>query len=488
MSQTYFSRASLPIWIVTLALVFVVAIVAVAALAGTSTIGSGYVLENAQALALAHAGLEWYLENLKSDVDWTSPEAVRITRSFGDGEFQIVSRQVISLVQRFTSEGRVIAPDGNVISRRMSVTAEKISPAFLFALFHGLDSGSANPLRILDTKIKGDVWTHGSVVIEGTTTVDQGKIYVASENKVTGSVVPFKVISNPRPVVPVIDRAHYAGLMDTYDAVINSASGKKDINQTSDLVLTGNTIATNNFVTAGNITISGTGTIVSFRDINLHSGNEANRTTLTINPYGGDILLLSGGDLDVAIDGGGSEVVIYKETGGTGICRLYSRGRTDGTQAIDVRGPETQLHGVAVYARRSIRIRQGAHVDNGSQLFCDLAESNQINQIELSDSGTWVEGAVISTGRSDVNLHIVNGASVTGPVYSYAEGLTSCAELNNCNIQGSVVVSRLCVSTDNSVNLVRSATIAYDAEAVSSALPEGFEGYVIKRPKSWDGL
>ena len=124
-------------------------------------------LQATQALALANAGAQWYLEGLENDTDWTNETTQ--TLSLGAGSFTISIVSAAEKVVRFTSTGTVISNlTGTGLKRTVTTTARKLPSAFRFAVFQGTDPGTdfditqkgANP-----STITGDVLSIGSLTV-----------------------------------------------------------------------------------------------------------------------------------------------------------------------------------------------------------------------------------------------------------------------------------------------------------------------------------
>ncbi|MBI4431277.1 MAG: hypothetical protein HY587_06170 [Candidatus Omnitrophica bacterium] len=474
--------------IIVLLLFIGMAAVVSSSLVGTGNIGGANVVQSAQALAAAHAGKEWYLEQIQGDPDWTTNEAALTNNALGTGFFDISVASRIPTRIIFTSTGRVINPEGLTVRRRMTVTARKLPPAFQFALFEGSNTGVQFDIPDVvgnTCVITGDSWFRGSDVNLRAGSTHNGIIYVPNSALVTGCSGSCSAKSVPPPLLtmPVISTTPYTSLMDSYDTTIGSSTCAGTTTQSVNLTLTGNTITSCNFTTSGAITISGTGTIVARQNLNLHTGAAG---SLTVTPAGGDIRFLAGRNLTV---GTTVPVTLNKEALGPGVCRLYSRaGNSAATpggntgQLVDIIGANTQIHGAHIYARRRIQIRAGSDVDQASVLFIWRADSNTNNQIIITATGSTVNGSVLSMGRNNPNLQIISGASVTGLVYSFDTGNNGRIALNNCTITGSVVADRY-LGDD-----IRRATITYSPASFPDPLPEGFDGFVMKEPDSWDGL
>ncbi len=457
-------------------------------LIGTGNIGGSNVIQGGQALAAAQAGEEWYMEKLQHDTDWTN-EVDMNNNALSPGSpalFDIDVTSVSATRVIFTSTGRVVNPENLTIRRRMSVTAWKLSPAFQFALYQGGNPGATLSIRTTSV-INGDMWSSASVDVQAGNSVTNGTVYVPTGQTVSGTgTFVSKIMPLPSLTTPGFTTTTYTTLMNSFDTIIDAANlaGAGDVNQSTNLVLAGNTVQARDFNTSGTITISGNGTIVAWRNMQLHTGAGG---SLTVSPSGGNIRFIAGRNLTVG-RAAGSLPTITMNTGDSGksICILYSRAQTATSQMVDILGSSTLLHGVKIYARRRIVIESSADLDQTSLLYVERASSTTSNQIDITDSGTSVAGSIISLGQNTENLRIRNSASATGLVFSNDTGGTGRLELNSCTVTGSVV-GNLYRSGGNNDRVI-TANVTYNSTVIPDPPPEGFDNFVMKKPDSWDGL
>ncbi len=468
-------------------------------LVGTGNIGGANVVQSAQALSIAHAGKEWYLEQIQGDPDWTTNEAT-LTNALGAGFFDIsVASRILTRII-FTSTGRVVNPEGLTIRRRMSVTAWKLPTAFQFALYQGTDPGVNLSIQNTST-INGDVYSRGSVTVAAGSQVNNGTVYVPAANdppgdpaETVGGAGTFtaKIMPLPALTMPAITTTAYTTRMGIYDGVIpdvNPPGGNLTINPPS-YVVAGTVIADNintNTVN-GTLNITGCGRLVAWQNINLNRTASAVARTLNVNPTCGDIEFLAGDNLNV---GHPTDLDISVNMNvGTGVGVLYSQAQGANTNQVLIEGPNTRLHGVRIYARRRITIQSNADVDQVSLLYVNRAATTANNQIDIVGTGitgqTIVNGSIISLGQNVENLRIQTNASVTGLVYSFDTGGTGRLVLNTCTVIGSVVAPLYRSAGIN--DQIRAATVTYDATVLPDPPPEGFDTFVMKKPDSWDGL
>ena len=122
------------------AVVIVMLIVASLALVLASFMSSGGItaitdMQSEQAFYIAHAGMEWYLEQLQGDSDWSKGNpvvpAVKTNQVFDAGTFSITysnnSKNAIDIV----GIGKVTAWDGNTVQRVISCHVVRGTPLLI---------------------------------------------------------------------------------------------------------------------------------------------------------------------------------------------------------------------------------------------------------------------------------------------------------------------------------------------------------------------
>ena len=116
-----------------IAVTIVMLIVAALALLVASFMSSGNIsaitdMQSEQAFYIAQAGMEWYLEQLQNDNNWSSAPTVKTNQVFGVGTFSITfsnnSRNAINIV----GTGTVTAWDGNTVQRVISCHVDRGTP------------------------------------------------------------------------------------------------------------------------------------------------------------------------------------------------------------------------------------------------------------------------------------------------------------------------------------------------------------------------
>lgn len=461
--------------IAAIAIIVILALFAVvsASLLGTQTAQTATgLVESTQSLYLANAGLEWYLEQLANDNDWT--DQVNQTKSFANGTFNIEVSNITSSSIDIKSTGLVLGPDGRNRERFLTARAKKIPSAFLFALFWGRDTGSTLQLRNTTT-VNGDLWSRGNSEIQSGSSVTN-IAYCPDNQDITGSGSFTKIpVSSPYLEMPQISQTPYDNIMGSFNSYIDNYGTNSDQTQNTNLVLNGDIIGCRNFTTTGNITISGNGYIIAGQNINLHSTNAATGT-LTVTPSGGNIYFLAARSLTV--NSTQSDTNVAMDSG----AYLYSRAQTATDQLVRIRknsSTSTNVNSAFIIGNRRIIVEDGAQVLNSTLYVSDVSDTN--NYLQIMDSGTLVSGNIISVSGRNPGLIINNNASVSGLIYHWG-GTSGYTQLNSANITGSVVASQY------NNNRIISSTITYDSTSIPSILPEGFDNSVTVESNSWDSL
>ena len=456
-------------------------------------------LRSSQALGLAQAGLNWYMQRLCGVANWTV-ETNQTGVVLGPGTFDVfLSNKAAPQTDSTTDTamdisvtGNVIGANGVTIKRTMSQRAWKLPSASKFALFWGRRTGAT--LTLNSTTINGDYWSQGSSNFTGST-IANGTAYRPSTESISGA--PSVAISYPyfsdftgataTFSTPALTLGYYTNLIGGYDAAIAGCSSAATINQNTNLVLNGNTVCCRTFNTNTanntNVTISGHGTIVANRDIFLASTSGINRT-LTISPSGGNILILAGRSLTINAATGGNTITINSGT------RMYSASNSANTQLTIINNNNTIINSSIILADRRIIVQNSANI-NGSTFFVNYPGSANNNYLRVTGSGTVVGTSVspcslFSIGRANGNLAsgltVDTGASVTGLLYQYDTANAGMTDIASATIAGSVIANRF------QGNAITSSTITYDPTAFPDPPPEGFSGFATKKPDSWVGI
>ena len=449
----------------------------------TSSGSNANLVQGAQALAIAQAGSEWYLETLRTDTNWAGETDQ--TRSFSDGNFTIHVLSAAATEVQFRSTGVIASTSSSVnIQRTATLTAQKLSPAFRFALYQGANPGAnfslvangANP-----AVVTGDAWSAGSVVINTPNQATLGKVYVPDNQNVTGTgTYVKKLMSSPYLSMPVPTATYYTDLISTFNSTLDADASNSDQTVNSGTFTVSGTMNYRNFTTSGTVTIRGNGTIVANRALSLHSGG----TSLVVTPdAGGTITFLANRTLTIGANTDPSISISAN-------CRFYSRAFTSNTQQILVRGANTTISQSFLIGQRNITVQTGADILSNSTLFVNDAGSNTNNEVEIvgDPSVTTVQGSLISLSKNNPAIYIHNGGTaktnvvVQGIVYAYGDASSGFCQLQDATIQGSVVCNLF------SSNQIQNVAITYDPSYLPAPPPQGFENYVSVKPNAWDGL
>lgn len=467
-----------------------VAIVAFSLLAQGTTSGQG-LSESIQAYAIAIGGKEWYLQQLADVVnDWTNEVGKNYMKYLGSGEdnFDISVIEASANSVSFIITGKVPGYLNQTVRRQISLTAKKLPKACRFAIFWQED-GPGDRLNLFKkgggTKIYGNFWSRGSTQIDKPSEVTDGQIYYGSGETVAGTGTFTSQELQPRfPNMPVIDATSYEDLMNQYDSLI-------DANTSTDTLpppepgfnLAGERLYWN-FQTEGNLTITGYGRIIAKNDVLLHNtGGGKRKQTLIITPDPGKTIeIMAGKNFIISNTRGKREIIINPGT------ILYARNNIDSDSLFQImQSNPTNITEALVLARRRLMVTDGASITN-STLYVDYHNTLSTNNLlQISGSGTTVKGAVISRGRAEPSLQINDAASVSGFIYQYGSSMAN-PTLGEGQAQidgGSTIIGSLLARQFNSDSL-GPATITYDLSEVLSALPQGFSGYVMTEPNSWD--
>ncbi|MBI5766067.1 hypothetical protein HZA71_02450, partial [Candidatus Falkowbacteria bacterium] len=389
--------------------------------------------------------------------------------------------------------GEVAGTGGVIIKRTMSERAWKLPSAAKFALFWGRDVAN---LSFTNVTVDGDFWSIGTTNIPANSTVINGKAYRPSTEDITGAgsyteanIGAFPYFSDfsgssATHSTPPFDASYYTTLISGYDAIEASCITATDIVQTSGLVLSGNTVCCRDFDTNGNITISGNGIIVANRDILLHN-TTGDSGALTISPSGGNIIFIAGRDIIVNSTQADTSVTVNSGA------RFYSKSDGITTGEINLRNDTTNIDGALILSARRIVIQNSANITN-STIFLNDPGTVTNNALIIRGSGTSVGTvaapcSVISMGRASPSLQTINTVSINGLVYQAdannlgRTNIAGSSNANRVNINGVLIANRF------AGNDIDNANITYNSQAIPDPPPEGFDGFVTKKPDSWSG-
>ncbi|MFC1646449.1 hypothetical protein ACFL2Y_04655 [Candidatus Omnitrophota bacterium] len=209
-----------------------------ASLLGTQTGQSATGLsESTQAFYLAHGGLEWYMQQLADDTNWTD-QTDPATQSLGAGTFDISLSNIVANSMDITSVGKVRGFDSRDRERWVSATVKKAFPKTRFAVFWENDPGPETSTSFTGTVIEGDIWCRGSAELDSSSSVTNGWLYYADGETVS---LPEPPTATPQvvellfpdtfPDMPVIDTTYYDDLITLWNSLIDDAD-KNDWGQT----------------------------------------------------------------------------------------------------------------------------------------------------------------------------------------------------------------------------------------------------------------
>lgn len=439
----------------------------------------------AQAFAIANAGAEWYMGQLKTDTNWANETT--LTRPYDVGFFTITIQSDSATEVTFRSTATVFNASTNLdVTRYVSMTAQKVPPAFKFAVYQGDDPGAdltVSHSGLGTTTVAGDMWSRGSVHVNSTNRVT-GKIYIPDTETVSGTgTYTAKQIQTPYPSIPTLDTSPYIDQVTQFDSIISSNLSVADLTITGSYVLSGQ-VERRDIRLSGNVNITGDGVFVANRDINLHGSNGLGAVTLTITPSpGGSITLLAGRNILIGSNNDNPTIIINSG------CIFYARNQPGTGRTFQVRGGNTTISNAMLYVGRNFYLTAGAQIQN-STVFLNAASSPDNNQIRIQGDTTDItsfSGALLSISQMDQAISISQGGnSKIGAVFSgliYAnEANTGACFLRDSTITGSVVCERFFN------NAIVNTNITYSSSAVSNAIPAGFEGSVSTKDNSWNGL
>lgn len=434
---------------------------------------------SSRSYGIAYGGMEWYLEQLKDDTNWTDEVGTPTVIALGSGTFNVtINGTPTATSVSFTVTGLVPGYEGQNIQQEMSVTARKFP--LLFAIFWGVDSGD---LQLSSTTIDGNYWSRGTTTVTGGSRIINGIAYRPDTEEINGGGEYYppptgQSVLPDYPVMPQIDTSYYDGddgLIPTYNNM-PAGSGTIDQNTILDLTLVpDHTVRCDTFntnTTAGStVAISGYGYIVANNiNLNTSSGGGGGTRTLTISPSGGNIVFIAHQSLTVNRISGDNVV-----TGNPGII-MYSRA-TGGSDLMTINNNNTNISNALFLGNRAISVTRSANITN-STLYVTNVYSD--NYLEVTHNGT-VSGSVISMSENaSGGLQITNGGSVTGLVYHYGGAQGATYFVVNATITGTVIASRF------RNNQISNTTITYNSSVIPNPLPPGFQGFVSREIESWD--
>ncbi len=284
-----------------IAVIIVMLLVATLSLVVASTVTSANIssvtdMQTQQAFYIAQAGVEWYIEQLENDNDWSTPPAVKTDESFGVGTFSVTYANEEETSIDVTGTGEVTGWDGNTVQRAITQHIENSGGGGSlfsdFAIFYGGGDGTISTTVARNQTITGDTFIHGDLSISSNCTITgdvlaTGDISVHGTTNVSGDVIEH---INPAPATqPTLETTYY-------DNLIAAASEEEEGNVDFEGEEIDGIIYVNGDVWIDDY-LSGSGIIVATGDI------EINRWTDVGLDGGSDITLIAGGSLTMGVDG-----------------------------------------------------------------------------------------------------------------------------------------------------------------------------------------
>ena len=330
------------------------------------------------------------------------------------------------------------------------------------------------------TQVLGNFWSRGSIDIGSKCSVTEGVVYYGAGETVSGSGNYItEPVNSPFPNMPQLDTAYYEGLMAGYDNDIDANSQTDTIVQDTNLNLSG-LLECYDFYTEGRVTISGYGKIVAKNDVLLHNKGGAGNQALTITPDPGKkIEILAGNNFLVSNNVGRRKTQIDSGT------IMYARNSAGSSSLFEILQSSpvsyTSIDQASILSRRRLIVDNGVTITD-STLYVACADSDTNNLLQIA-GGSTVSGKIISKGRDYPSLQIDSAASVGGLVYQYCD----CDPIRGrTDISDDAVINGVVLAHRFQGDSLGTAVITYDLPVVLNALPDGWDGYVMTEPYSWD--
>jgi len=288
-----------------IAVVIIMLIVATLALVIASTMSTGNIssvadMQAQQAFYLAQAGLEWYMEELENDSDWSSAPSTVTDQSYGAGTYSVSYANAATDSIDVTATGKVAGWDGNDVQRVITHTVTRSSGGGTtfadFAIYHGGGDGSYTANIAKNQTITGDTFIHGDLDIGKNCNITgdvlaTGEISVGSGTNISGDTTEE---ADPPATQPTLTTTYY-------DDLISTAAEEENGDMDFEAETISGTIYVNGDVEIDDY-IDGSGTIVATGDIEIKKNTD----------IGANITLISGEDLDMGKNGTvGTSVTFY---------------------------------------------------------------------------------------------------------------------------------------------------------------------------------
>ena len=252
-----------------IAVIIVMLIVATLALMMASTMSTGNIssvtdMHAQQALYLAQAGMEWYVEQLENDSDWSSPPTVKTDQVFGAGTFSVTYANETTDSIDITSTGKITGWDGNDVQRVMTEHMQKADFEDFVVFFGGGDGTIETDIK-KDQTITGDIFINGDISIDRDCAITgnvfaTGGITTGNGTSISGTTTEYTRLPSAQLT---LDTTYY-------DNLITTASGESsgDVKYDNDTI--SGTIYVNGKVELKNtITVTDSATIVATGEIKV---------------------------------------------------------------------------------------------------------------------------------------------------------------------------------------------------------------------------
>ena len=259
------------------------------------------------------------------------------------------------------------------------------------------------------------------------------------------------------------------------------------------------------FTTRGaNVNITGSGTILCKLNCSLHITSGETGTLNIVPDDGGTITFASVQNIYIGHANGGATININTSATGTRVMNFYSRATAATAYLTRIRGFNTTINNAAnensrvnFYTRRRFLISDGVNIVGKNLFYVDDTfaytgedTNNRYQQVGEVGNATRVSGNVISLSRSGSDSvrfsggfsGAVWGNYFDGLIYQYSPLGNGECDIDDVIITGSVICNRYVGA------LIKRSQFTYNADVLTNDIPAGFEAYISRVPKSWDGF
>lgn len=238
----------------------------IASMMSTGNISSVTDMQAQQAFYLAQAGMEWYMEQLENDSDWSSPPTVKTDQAFGAGTFTVTYSNEAEDSIDVQATGKVTGWNDNTVQRVIIQHMQKADFEDFVAFFNGGDGTIETGIK-KDQTITGDIFINGAIDIDRDCTITgnvlaTGGVSVGSGTTISGTTTEYTSLPTAQLT---LDTTYY-------DNLITTASGEPSGNvKYEDETISGTIYVDGKVELKGVITISGSATIVATDEIKIKS-------------------------------------------------------------------------------------------------------------------------------------------------------------------------------------------------------------------------